>query len=323
METNGLISAYLFDGNGGGLSADWEAVRQWRPEQGVLWVHVNYSHEESQRWIAEEAGLPSVVAEALIMEETRPRTTLIGDAVLLALRGVNLNPDSNPEDMVSVRVWATGHRIITSRKRPVHSTVDIGHLIETGSGPKNAGEFLVELIDHLTYRMEDTIEDAEDQVALLEEEVVTTGDHTTRSALSAIRRNAITLRRYLSPQREALIKLSAEGLPWFTDTHRLHLREATDRLIRHIEDLDAVRDRAAITQEELSNRHSEQMNERMYLLSLVAAIFLPLGFLTGLLGINVGGIPGADNPWAFPLFVLILAVVICCQLLYFKKRKWL
>ena len=67
------------------------------------------------------------------------------------------------------------------------------------------------------------------------------------------------------------------------------MREVSDQLARYLEDLDEARDRAAVTQEELVNRLSEQMNNKMYILSIVAAIFLPLGFLTGLLGINVGG----------------------------------
>ena len=96
----------------------------------------------------------------------------------------------------------------------------------------------------------------------------------------------------------------------------------SDRLIRHIEDLDAVRERAAVTQEELLSRLSDQMNTRMYVLSVVAAIFLPLGFLTGLLGINVGGIPGAENPWAFLLFLLFLVGIVVAQMLWFRRKKW-
>ena len=93
--------------------------------------------------------------------------------------------------------------------------------------------------------------------------------------------------------------------------------------MRHLEDLDAIRERAAVTQEELQSRLAEQQNIRMYVLSIVAAIFLPLGFLTGLLGINVGGIPGSDNPSAFVIFVLILASLLALQVLYFRKKKWL
>ena len=105
--------------------------------------------------------------------------------------------------------------------------------------------------------------------------------------------------------------------------NRLQIREVTDSLIRYLEDLDSARDRASVTQEELANRISEQMNVRMYVLSLVAAIFLPLGFLTGLLGINVGGIPGAENKWAFGIFIVILIGVVVLQILFFKKKKWM
>jgi zinc transporter len=61
----------------------------------------------------------------------------------------------------------------------------------------------------------------------------------------------------------------------------------------------------------------------MYVLSVVAAIFLPLGFFTGLLGINVGGIPGAENPTAFLMFILLLIVLVIIQIAVFKWQKWL
>ena len=102
----------------------------------------------------------------------------------------------------------------------------------------------------------------------------------------------------------------------------MRIREVSDRLIRNIEDLDAVRERAAVTQEELLSRLSDQMNTRMYVLSVVAAIFLPLGFLTGLLGINVGGIPGTENPWAFLIFLLFIIVIFVGQMLWFRSKKW-
>lgn len=143
-----------------------------------------------------------------------------------------------------------------------------------------------------------------------------------RSQLSVLRRTAISLRRYLSPQREALSRLLTERLPWLDEGARIELREVSDRLTRYVEDLDEARDRTAVTQEELANRLAEQMNSKMYLLSIIAAIFLPLGFLTGLLGINVGGIPGAESKMGFVLFVLILVAVVVAQVAYFKKKKW-
>ena len=131
------------------------------------------------------------------------------------------------------------------------------------------------------------------------------------------------LRRYLAPQREALVKLYTEQIPWLNTDNRMRAREVTDKLIRYLEDLDSVRDRAAVTQEEFINRISEQMNTRMYVLSLVAAVFLPLSFLTGLLGINVGGIPGAENNWAFLIVTLIMIGVAIFEIILFRKKKWL
>ena len=104
---------------------------------------------------------------------------------------------------------------------------------------------------------------------------------------------------------------------------RLRLRESADRTTRFIEDLDLARERAVVVQEELLSRLSEKMDRTMYVLSIVAAIFLPLGFLTGLLGINVGGIPGADFKGSFLIFCIFLVLIVGLQIWIFKRKKWM
>jgi zinc transporter len=323
MATDGLLCAYLLDGQGGARKLDWEAVAQWKPEQGPIWLHFDYTSPETVEWITSKSGLHEVPVSVLLTEESRPRTTLVGGGMLVALRGVNLNPGSDIEDMVAIRVWLDENRIVSTRKRKLFSEVGIIGSFEERKGPRTTGEFIVDLCNRLISGMENAVEDVEDRVAQMEQEVITSECHALRVSLSDIRREAIALRRYLSPQKEAMTRLQAEAVPWLSEGSRLRLREATDRLVRCIEDLDSARDRAAVTHEELVSRLSEQLNSRMYVLSLVAAVFLPLGFLTGLLGINVGGIPGSENPSAFLLFVCILAVVIVLQIILFKKKKWL
>ncbi len=323
MNEKGLIYAFILDGTGGGRPLGWEDIKKWNSSQGVIWLHFDYSAEETREWILKDSTLDDISAEALLTEETRPRTTHIGDAALLALRGVNLNPGSDPEDMVSIRVWIDQDRIISTRKRKLLSAADIASSLRNQNGPRTSGEFIIDLTDRLTSRMEGAIESIEDRVAQMEEDVLVSGSHSLRSELSDIRREAIMLRRYLAPQREALTKLCTEKASWLGETDRMRLREITDRLIRYVEDLDSVRDRVSVIQEELVNRLSEQMNTRMYVLSLVAAIFLPLGFLTGLLGINVGGIPGTENKLAFLIVILILLIVFILQVMLFKKKHWI
>lgn len=318
-----LIGAYILDGSGGGRRVGWDEINSWMPEQGVLWMHLNYNSPKIQKWLHEKSGLDEVISEALTEEDSRPRCTLFREGLLLGLRGVNMNPGADPEDMVGIRIWFEKDRIISTRKRRMLSVADIQKAIDEGTGPETLDDFLVQITGRVMERMRQVIDELEDSVADLEDQVLTAESRQLRSQLADLRRQAISLRRYLAPQREALSRLLSEKVSWIEDDARIRLREVSDQLARYLEDLDEARDRAAVTQEELVNRLSEQMNNKMYLLSIVAAIFLPLGFLTGLLGINVGGIPGAESNLGFTVFIIILLIVVIFQLLYFKKKKWL
>lgn len=323
MEEKGLIHALVLDGKGSGRVLGWQEVNNWSPEQGLLWVHLSCTASESIAWLQEKSGLESLIVEALLSEGTRPRSTVIGEGMLLTLRGVNLNPGADHEDMVSIRIWAEEKRIITTRRRSLLSVTGLIDSFSTGHGPITSSEFINTLAELLTSYVEGTIEIIEDQTSALEEQVMSSHDKRLRSQISGLRRQAIMLRRYLAPQREAFARLQVEKIPWFTEKDRRHLHETANSLIRIVEDLDSLRERANVAQEELVNILSEQINSRMYTLSLVTTIFLPLSFFTGLLGINVGGIPGATSQWGFQIVVAMLLVVCFGQFLYFRKKHWI
>ncbi|PLX67735.1 MAG: hypothetical protein C0607_21190 [Azoarcus sp.] len=114
-----------------------------------------------------------------------------------------------------------------------------------------------------------------------------------------------------------------EPVEWLHERHKAQLREISDRTMRYVEDLDAIRERAAVIQDELANRVAESMNRNMYMLAIVATIMLPLGFITGLLGVNVDGLPGAqDTPWAFAALSAFLLVLVFLQILVMRRLKW-
>ena len=105
MKNNdGLIHAFLFDGTGGGRRLEMADIESWTPEQGVLWVHLDYTKEVARQWLLNSAGLDELVADALLTEETRPRATAIDDGLLVALRAINMNPGAEPDDMVAIRL---------------------------------------------------------------------------------------------------------------------------------------------------------------------------------------------------------------------------
>ena len=319
----GLIHALLLDGHGGARPLSWENVNTCTPAQGCLWLHFNFELPGVEEWLRRGSNLNELAVDALISEETRPRAITFGDELLLALRGVNLNPGSDPEDMVSIRLWTDGKRVISSRRRRLLSAMDVVERIEAGKGPVDAGELLVDLIDRIVRRMSDTVDNFEDEVSALEDRVLSGAASTLRYDLALLRKQTIALRRYLAPQREALNRLVMEKLSWLSSSYQMQLREISDRLVRHIEDIDAVRERAALAQEELLSLVSEQMNERMYVLSMVAAVFLPLGFFTGLMGINVGGMPGVEDNEAFWVVVALCVAVMLVLAVVFRWKKWL
>ena len=309
----------LLDGKGGLAPFDVSSP----PEEGrTLWLHLNMENPAARDWLKSQDYLNPVAVEALLTIESRPRLTRLGNSALLAFRGVNLNDGAQPDDMIGIRLWVDETRVISTFRRNLKSVDSIEEDLRSGEGPRNSGEFIAELASQLVTRMSDLVDNLEETIADLEAQVLDSATRETRFGLSELRRQIIALRRYLGPQREALASLISSKLSWLCEDRRISLRETSDQLIRHLEDLDAVRERAAVTQEELQSRFAEQQNVRMYVLSIVSAIFLPLGFLTGLLGINVGGIPGADHPWSFAIFLAFLILLVGGLLVYFRIKKW-
>lgn len=294
-------------------------------EEGGLrstWVHLQHGDQASEAWL-QQSGLDELVCEALLADETRPRTSRLGAGLLLILRGVNLNDGAEPEDMISLRLYLQEGQVITVERRPLRALRALVAEIEAGRGPSTPMELVLGLVERLAELTGEVVEEVSEQVDDLEEQVLEGADKALRRQLSELRARAIGLRRHLAPQRDALSRFTTEDLPWLSPRIRAQIREVADHFVRLVEDLDAIRDRAAVVQDELHNRLSDQMNRNTYLLSMVAGIFLPLGLLTGLLGINVGGIPMAQDPWGFAAVVVALVVLGIGEVVLFWRLHWL
>ena len=178
-------------------------------------------------------------------------------------------------------------------------------------------------IENIIDDMAETMVKLEDDLTKAESAVDSDDPVFTRQTIVAIKKRALMLRRYMAPQREALTRLSSETPTWLDEYFRVRLRDITDRLIRYIEDLDEIRDRAMLAQEELAARLADEVNRKTYVFTIVAVVFLPLGFLTGLLGVNVGGVPGIDDPDAFNQLIVLCVAMSLVLLGYFKWRHWM
>jgi len=320
---NGLLWAMLLDRQGGGNRIGWEGLSAWRPGQGLLWAHFDISEPGPEQWFEEKSGLEPQIAAALLAEDTRPRSAPSRNGLLVILRGVNLNPGAEPDDMVSVRVWLERDRIFSVRRRPLRVGGEIRAAVEAGEGPASPGDFLCMLVERLVDRIGESVDELDEHIDALEEAGEAQGIPELRAQLSGLRRQTAHLRRFLAPQRDALDRLVRQPDPVLAEADNLSIREQADRVQRFLEDLDLIRERGMVAQEEFLSRIAYQQNERIYVLSVVAAIFLPLTFLTGLMGMNVGGLPGADTHYGFTAVTLLMVGLAVAMAWYFKRRHWL
>jgi len=289
----------------------------------VLWLHFDLSHKGTGEWLRDKSGLEPMVCLALPADETRPRYFETSNGMVVILRGVNLNPGANPHDMISIRIWIEKNRIITIRPCHLRAVEDIREKVEEAKGPTTAGGVVAEISLLLVNRMDPALVSLDDKLDQIENELIEEKQDRLSQDLGKLRRQVIRLRRCLAPQRETMLKLYMYRSQILLERRQLKLRESYDRISRYVEDMDSIRDRAALITDELATRISAQMNKNMYLLSLVAGLFLPLGFITGLLGVNMAGIPGVHNNWAFWELCLVLAVLLLAEYILLRKLKWI
>ncbi len=315
--------AMLLDRKGGGRELSDDEVANWSESDGILWIDIDLDNKQGRKWLLKDANMDKTVSSILLAGETRPRSLSNSDGLIVIMRGINMNPGAVPDDMVAIRMAMQEARIVTTRRRKILSINDLKDALLAGNGPKSVGGFLTSLTAFLADRIEAAVDNIEQVISELDEKMSGGDIETIRVTLGMVRRQAAAIRRHLAPQRDAIDRIARSGTGILSDADVFTLREEGDQLTRHIEDLDLARENALVTQEELMNRVALEQNSRMYLLSIVAAVFLPLTFVTGLLGMNVAGLPGTENPNGFLYSAFIMVVCLIGLIAYFRHRKWL
>lgn len=313
-----LLWHFSLDG-AGGLSQESES--QNKDNTCLQWVHLR-SDADGAADTMRNLGLSDNAIDAMTASETRPRTMQTEDGLLVYLRGINKNPSADPDDMVSLRLWLTNGLIVSARRkdRKLLSVQDVRQSLEKNQGPKNQGEFICILVERIAERIGEAVDDIDEELTAFETQLADEAN-IDRQKLAVLRRQSASLRRYLAPQRDALDTLY-RSKNILNEDQAFALREQTDRMTRYVEDLDLARERAILLQEELRNRIAEQQSVRMYVLSLVTAVFLPLSFLTGVFGMNVAGLPGLEEPSAFTILASAMLVLAAILVAVMAWKKW-
>lgn len=320
MTDSPLLFAKVLDGAGGA-----QTLTEIPDTLGTapLWLHFDVKHPQARESIRRAApDIDDNTLLALFSQEARPRTLALENGTLVILRGINHNEGQDPEDMVAVRFWITDRLMISTRFRKLKAVSETSENLTRGLGPKTIGDIFTQISVAMLGFIENTIGQLHDSVDDLESRILQEPDRELRQNIVDIRKSAIMLRRYIAPQKEAINQLRFAEVRWLNAKNLRRIQESQETLTRNIEDLDAIRERAQVVKDELMNTLSDKLNRNLYMLSVVTSVFLPLGFLTGLFGINIGGMPGVDRDSAFMIFVGALVALLAVQIAIFKWFRW-
>ena len=287
----------------------------------MVWVHLSTTTEHAQDWLRDEAGLPEFVVEALTASESRPRFVDMAEGGFLNLRGRTDEELDSSDMLASIRIWGSAGRVVSVTRKHL---VALDRVVEEVKAAEilDPGDLMAAFASEITEDLDPVVADLGDWLDDCEEQLDASRIFELRRGVTRVRSQAIQYRRFLNPQRAALERLAQSPGEWLQEDDRAHLGAAADRAARMAEEVEAIRERAGLMHEALSDLRAEQLDSRSLVIAIVAMVFLPLTFITGLYGMNVTGLPYADKPWAFDAIMGACTLIAAAIVIYFVRRHW-
>ena len=292
-----------------------------RTRGGFCWVHLDGIGEREQAWLRDKAQLDEIIVETLTATETRPRCDTFEHGGFVNLRGKTDAAMSTTDPLASIRIWGAKGRVISATRQQLTAMPEVRKRFEAGE-IHDPGDLIAAFADEITAELDPDVADLGDSLDDCEQKLDPDRVYELRQQVNKVRSRSIGYRRFLFPQRTALEKLANLDAAWLHDDDRIHLAAAADRAARMAEELEAIRERASLTHDALTDLRAEQIDNRGLLISVIAMVFLPLTFVTGLYGMNVKGIWFADEPWAFDAIAIFCIIAAGGTGLWFVSQHW-
>ncbi|HRJ79701.1 MAG: Cobalt/magnesium transport protein CorA [Planctomycetes bacterium] len=297
----------------------------------VVWVNVDGlgdAHVISQ--LGEMFHLHKLAMEDVVNVHQRAKVETYGDQVFIVGRMVELDHQRVGGDQLSMFV---GPRFVLSFQErsgdcfdPVRDQIRKARGRVRQSGPDFLAYLLVDaVVDHyfpVLERFGEIIEELEDSVV----------ENPERGLIGRIheaKRDLLTLRRALWPLREAVHTLYRDPLPLFAEETRLHLRDTYDHTIQIIDLLETYRETSSSLIDVYLSSLSNRMNEIMKVLTIIATVFIPLGWVAGVYGMNFDPESSALNmpelkwAWGYPFALALMLLIVMAEVYFFWRKGWL
>jgi zinc transporter len=290
----------------------------------VSWVDLDGRTADSVEWLKNESGLPEQVIMRLLEQSTLNYHEKLDDGLLLRFHAQNIMPAEGESDSTSVGLWFGRDRVISICSEPMPAIETLKAKASQQQGSWAPLEILTCLINSHISKLESLIVMVSGETDDLEEQTLESIeiDDADAAQLDLVRRKTIRIRRQLLAVRNLLVfLLSDQSLP-ISDADRPGIESVTNRVRNYLEILEGCHERAHLLRDQIESQMNARLNRITYNLTIVATVFLPLSFLTGLLGMNVSGIPEQHDPKGFILVCTIMVLIAIGSWIYLRWRRW-
>ncbi len=296
----------------------------------VTWVNVDGLGDAATiARIGEIFDLHPLALEDVVNVHQRAKAELYHEQVFIVNRMVSLNEQLDTEQL---SIFLGRNFVLTFQERQGDCLDPISERIRKGMGQirKAAAEYLAyALIDAVIDASFPVLEQYGERLELLENRVVTRPDNETIAQIYSAKRDLLALRRATWPLREAINVLLREQVDMITDSTKLYLRDCYDHVIQIIDMVETYREMVSGLLDAYQSSISNQMNAVMKVLTIIATIFIPLGFLAGIWGMNFNtekspvNMPELNWRWGYPFALALMATIAISMLAFFRKQGWL
>ncbi len=323
----GLICGFSLEENGPALPLHWERQRDDTTETAAwpfdkpVWLHFNLADTRATQWIAACVSIPQEARELLLDIDAHIRSEIFDDGFALVIADLHHDFKDDPEGLGVLRVYADHRCVITGRRHPLKAVDQLRRTMMRGLEVPSTIELFGHLIQDLGEVLHGVIKNFSDTVDDTEDQILAGRLQDQGTELGRVRRLFARLRRHVNAGRTALAHC-AMSLRHHVDRDEMtRLHQAVERLDGVAQDIELIQERARLLQEEIAGQLGKATNRNLYILSLMTTTLLPINLITGVFGMNTGGLPWANDPSGFTRATLcmLIGVAISLGILHWRK----
>jgi magnesium transporter len=304
-----------------------EECFSFKRKPSVTWINVDGLHEVD---VIEKLGkcfeIHPLVLEDILNTDQRPKIEDFEKYIFFILKMLYINEQNKEIHSEQVSLILGKNYVISFQESNGDVFDSIRERIRKGKGRirKMGSDYLVySLIDAIVDNYYTILENIGDRVEEMENDVVTSPDPELLQNIYNLKREMIYLRKSVWPLREVINGLLREESKLIKNSTHIFLRDLYDHTIQTIDTIETFRDMISGMLDIYMSSISNKMNEIMKVLTIFAAIFIPLTFIAGIYGMNFQYMPELSIQWAYPAIWIVIIIVTVTLLAYFKHKKWL